>query len=166
MTSVLLDTVGLIAVWDVDDQWHAAAENAYQRIISRRQRALTTTFILLCRNPVSVHHSCPEIRCQFIILARKDEPTPDYARHRITDRDEVRGPCPVHHSAASTSRSFSANLNRHIYKFFMCGSKLNQLYLYASVTGLSLFEAAIALCKQLDREIPLDARGKAEPGAR
>ena len=25
-----------------------------------------------------------EIRCQFIILARKDEPTPDYARHRIT----------------------------------------------------------------------------------
>jgi len=51
MTSVLLDTVGLIAVWDVDDQWHAAAENAYQRIISRRQRALTTTFILLeCGN--------------------------------------------------------------------------------------------------------------------
>ncbi len=35
------------------------------------------------RNPVSVHHSCPkrwfkEIRCQIIILARKDEPTPDY----------------------------------------------------------------------------------------
>ena len=25
-----------------------------------------------------------EIRCRFIILARKDEPTPDYARHRIT----------------------------------------------------------------------------------
>ena len=34
-----------------------------------------------CRepNPVSVHHS-EEIRCQFIILARKDEPTPDYAK--------------------------------------------------------------------------------------
>ena len=31
------------------------------------------------RNPVSVHHS-EEIRCQFIILARKDEPTPDYVR--------------------------------------------------------------------------------------
>ena len=28
-------------------------------------------------NPVSVHHS--EIRCQFTILAQKDEPTPDYA---------------------------------------------------------------------------------------
>ena len=44
MTSVLLDTVGLIAVWDVDDQWHAAAENAYQRIISRRQRRLDVPF--------------------------------------------------------------------------------------------------------------------------
>ena len=31
-------------------------------------------------NPVSVRHSCPgEIRCQFVILARKDEATPDYA---------------------------------------------------------------------------------------
>jgi hypothetical protein len=29
------------------------------------------------RNPVSVHHSA-EIRCQFIILALRDEPTPDY----------------------------------------------------------------------------------------
>jgi len=28
-------------------------------------------------NPVSVHHSC-QIRCQFIILARKDELTPDF----------------------------------------------------------------------------------------
>ena len=42
-------------------------------------------------NPVSVHHSCPkrETRCQFIILARKDEPTPDYARHRITRKGEL-----------------------------------------------------------------------------
>jgi len=32
-------------------------------------------------NPVSVHHSV-EIRCQFIILARKDEPTPDYFAKR------------------------------------------------------------------------------------
>ena len=39
-------------------------------------------------------------------------------------------------------------------------SKTNQLDLYASVTGLSLFEAAIALCKQLDREIPWMQEGK------
>ena len=77
-----------------------------------------------------------------------------------TSRDQVRAPWPVHHSATSTSRSFSANLNRHIYKCFKCGAKGNQLDLYASVTGLSLFEAAIALCKQLDREIPWMQEGK------
>ena len=80
-----------------------------------------------------------------------------------TSRDQVRGPCPVHHSTASMSRSFSANLKRHIYKCFTCGSKGNQLDLYASVTGLSLFEAAITLCKHLDREIPWIQEGKPSP---
>src|SRR5271157_5225454 len=59
-----------------------------------------------------------------------------------TSRNQVRGPCPVHHSISPTSRSFSANLTRHIYTCFGCGSKGNQLDLYAAVTGLSLFEAA------------------------
>jgi len=78
--------------------------------------------------------------------------------------DQVRGPCPVHHSAAPTSRSFSANLKRHVYKCFKCGSCGNQLDLYRSVTGLSLFEAAIALCEQLHHEIPWMKNGKPRPG--
>jgi DNA primase len=68
--------------------------------------------------------------------------------------DQVRGPCPVHHSATPSSRSFSANLRLHIYRCFKCGSSGNQLDLYASVTGRSVFEAAITLCEQLHREIP------------
>ena len=74
------------------------------------------------------------------------------------------GPCPVP-SVRHVLRAvaFSANLNRHIYKCFKCGAKGNQLDLYASVTGLSLFEAAIALCKQLDREIPWMQEGKPSP---
>src|SRR5438445_935697 len=51
MTGAFLDTVGLIALWDTDDQWHAAADTAYRKIASERKRALTTTFILLeCGN--------------------------------------------------------------------------------------------------------------------
>ena len=51
MTPIFLDTVGLLATWNEDDQWHGAAESAYQRIISARQSVLTTTFILLeCGN--------------------------------------------------------------------------------------------------------------------
>jgi uncharacterized protein len=54
MTPVFLDTVGLLAVWDVDDQWHTAAENAYQQIVSQRRTVVTTTFILLeCGNAAS-----------------------------------------------------------------------------------------------------------------
>ena len=66
----------------------------------------------------------------------------------------LRGPCPVHRSTTLKSRSFSANLKRNVYHCFKCGSSGNQLDLYAAVTGLRLFEAAVALCEQLHRPIP------------
>jgi len=72
---------------------------------------------------------------------------------REASGDQVRGPCPVHRSSSPSSRSFSAHLNRHIYRCFRCGSAGNQLDHYASVTGLSLYEAALALCEQLHQEI-------------
>jgi len=51
MNSVFLDTVGLLAVWDVADQWHAAAEAAYFRVIAQRSPIITTSFVLLeCGN--------------------------------------------------------------------------------------------------------------------
>jgi DNA primase len=71
-----------------------------------------------------------------------------------TSGDQVRGPCPVHRSATPAGRSFSANLRLHIYRCFKYGSSGNHLDLFASVTGLSLFEAAVALCERLHREVP------------
>jgi len=71
-----------------------------------------------------------------------------------TSGDQVRGPCPVHHSTTPSSRSFSANLRLHIYRCFKCGFSGNQLDLYAAVTGLNLFEAAVALCERVQYEIP------------
>ena len=71
-----------------------------------------------------------------------------------TSGDQIRGPCPVHRSASSSSRSFSANLKRNAYQCFRCGSSGNQLDLYAAVTGLSLFDATVALCERLHRDIP------------
>lgn len=51
MTPIFLDTVGLLANWDADDQWHQAAEGAYKQIVSARQSVVTTTFVLLeCGN--------------------------------------------------------------------------------------------------------------------
>ena len=68
--------------------------------------------------------------------------------------EQIRGPCPVHRSASSRSRSFSVNLKRNLYQCFRCGSSGNQLDLYAAVTGMSLFAATVALCERLHREIP------------
>jgi DNA primase len=77
--------------------------------------------------------------------------------------DQVRGPCPVHHATSAKSRSFSANLKRNLYKCFQCGSWGNQLDLYARATGLSLYEATVALCEQLDREISWMPTGRPLP---
>ena len=46
MNAVFLDTVGLIAVWDLADQWNTAADAAYQIVIQQGRRLATTTLIL------------------------------------------------------------------------------------------------------------------------
>jgi uncharacterized protein len=56
MRPIFLDSVGLIALWDTDDQWHATADAAYQQMVSQRRSTLTTSFILLeCGNTAARH---------------------------------------------------------------------------------------------------------------
>ncbi len=51
MTPVFLDTVGLIAVWDVADQWHEAAEPVFDSIVRAGRPVVTTHAILFeCGN--------------------------------------------------------------------------------------------------------------------
>lgn len=51
MREVFLDTVGMIAVWDDTDQWHAAALAAWQTLLTRGCRLVTTPFVILeCGN--------------------------------------------------------------------------------------------------------------------
>ena len=51
MRTVFLDTVGLLALWDESDQWHSAAQSAFERLRSERASMLTTSFVLLeCGN--------------------------------------------------------------------------------------------------------------------
>jgi DNA primase len=67
---------------------------------------------------------------------------------------QVRGPCPVHGSTSPTSRCFSANLKRRIYRCFRCGSAGNHLDLYAAATHQSLLAAALDLCERVGCEVP------------
>lgn len=47
MNDVFMDTVGMIAVWDDTDQWHVGAKAAYEFLL-RRGRRLLTTHLVLC----------------------------------------------------------------------------------------------------------------------
>jgi uncharacterized protein len=48
---VFLDTVGMLALWDEADQWHANAQTAFEMLTSARHSVATTTFVLLeCGN--------------------------------------------------------------------------------------------------------------------
>ena len=46
MNDVFLDTVGLLAVWSKQDQWHSAAEMVYQDLQQNARRLLTTPLVL------------------------------------------------------------------------------------------------------------------------
>lgn len=51
MNAVFLDTVGLLALWDVADQWHGPAEEAFADLVALKTPLITSTFILLeCGN--------------------------------------------------------------------------------------------------------------------
>ena len=51
MRTVFLDTVGLLALWDKSDQWHPAADAAFQSLSASGVRLVSSPFILLeCGN--------------------------------------------------------------------------------------------------------------------
>lgn len=68
--------------------------------------------------------------------------------------DQLGGPCPVHESRSSRSRSFSVNLMMGRYRCFKCGSRGNQLEPWAAVRNVTICDAAIELCNNVGREIP------------
>ncbi|MGC1272736.1 MAG: hypothetical protein WBC44_03445 [Planctomycetaceae bacterium] len=63
MTPVFLDTIGMIAVWDAADQWHAAAEAAFLRIRQLRRPLMTTTFVLAECGNASARHTYHQDVC-------------------------------------------------------------------------------------------------------
>lgn len=52
--TIFLDTVGLIALWNLSDQWHTAAKTAFQSLTPNTTRLVSTPFVLLeCANDAS-----------------------------------------------------------------------------------------------------------------
>jgi DNA primase len=82
------------------------------------------------------------------VLKLLDYPLP------VAEADRLRGPCPVHRSKSSKSRTFSVHLKRNLFHCFRCGSAGNHLDLYAVVTRQGLYQAALDLCERLHRPVP------------
>ncbi len=82
MNAVFLDTVGLVALWDAADQWHAAAETAYALVVAERRGFVTTRSVLLeCgntaagrpyRHHVSMLRETLELRNELIVPTDED----------------------------------------------------------------------------------------------
>jgi len=67
---------------------------------------------------------------------------------------QLRGPCPVHGSSSTRSRSLSVNLELGWYHCHKCGSQGNPLELWAAVQKTSLYAASQELCRALGRDVP------------
>lgn len=49
--AVFLDTVGLIALWNADDQWHRLAKPVFDGLVGSKTSFLTTSLVLMeCAN--------------------------------------------------------------------------------------------------------------------
>ena len=68
--------------------------------------------------------------------------------------EQLRGPGPVHRSQSPRSRSFSVHLAREVCCCFRCGFAGNQIQLWAVLKNMTVYEAAVDLCKQAGVEVP------------
>ena len=67
---------------------------------------------------------------------------------------QLRGCCPLSNCSSNSVPRFSANLQRHAYRCFTCGSRGNQLDLWAAARRLSLAAAAVDLCRATQTAVP------------
>ena len=80
MKTVFLDTVGLIALWNRSDQWHAAAMPVFLALQRARSRLITTTYVLMeCGNEAARRPYRPDVirmREELGLAGDLYEPTP------------------------------------------------------------------------------------------
>lgn len=65
--------------------------------------------------------------------------------------DQWRGPCPF--CQKPTDRRvlcFSVHVNRNLFRCFRCQRSGNQLDLWSGISGLSIYDATLNLCRQMD----------------
>ena len=67
---------------------------------------------------------------------------------------QLHGPCPVHGSCHRSSRTFSVQTEKGMCHCHKCGFSGNQIQLWARLKEMSVYDAAIDLCRQAGVEVP------------
>jgi uncharacterized protein len=79
VTAVFLDTVGVLAIWDRADQWHAAASRVFDDLVRSRSPLVTTSLVFLeCGNAAArtpFRGQVDVLRRAFVAEGRCIEPT-------------------------------------------------------------------------------------------
>jgi predicted nucleic acid-binding protein len=79
MTDVFLDSIGLLALWNIRDQWHPQAAQTFTKLVSAGANLWTTEYILLeCGNAASrtsFRSGVVELREQFLAEGKLIVPT-------------------------------------------------------------------------------------------
>jgi DNA primase len=73
---------------------------------------------------------------------------------RARQGEQWRGPCPLHGSRSTRSRSFAVHVGKNVYHCFGCGAGGNALDLYAALTRQGLYAATVELCGRLGQAVP------------
>lgn len=82
--------------------------------------------------------------------------------HRLSGDVQLRGPCPFHETESETSRSFSVNLKKNVFRCLnpKCNVHGNALDLWAQYQELPLYQAALNLADSLRLQVkPAQRRG-------
>ena len=116
-------------------------------------RRFTVSSSLFARNGC---HSVPAVDFRAVreLISMADVLNLIGCQAESTTSGACRGPCPIHRSHSTKSRSFAVHVALKVYRCFVCGSAGNHLDLYAAVTSQGIYHAAIDLCEKLHREVP------------
>jgi len=77
---------------------------------------------------------------------------------------ELRGPCPIHGTNSSRSRTFVVDVSGNRFHCFGCEAGGNQLDLFMEVTKLDVYRAAIELCRRVGVPVPFSGNPEQRRG--
>ncbi len=112
---------------------------------SSPRQSVTATSVNVDSTPIRIKDESPQ---QIDYAALREQISIEQVLTQLGHIDKMRGgiqrrgPCPIHGSQSTRSKTFSANLDRNVFQCFKCGAKGNVLDLWATIHNFQDIHAA------------------------